>query len=294
MTNQVKFNRRERIGFISLLLLSAMSLAGNLSDMRWQESRSENLDLISHIRFESPAHDLGPVGLDTSKFVSFDPNAMTEEIFQIFDINMYARKSWRSYLDKGYLFYKTEDIKKIYGLKDEEYNRMQAFVEIKKKKYTRKYRKSEKFKVDTGATKKKNVGQREEDFDIEINTASVEDFQKLKGIGPKRSKTIVKFREKLGGFHSIEQIGEVYGIDSILYASLKEKLKVDTLKFDRIDLDVLRTDSIVQHLYLGYKDRKKIRAWLYMQGETAQKSELINIKGIDSIKIRKLIPYLKE
>ena len=46
--------------------------------------------------------------------------------------------------------------------------------------------------------------------------STVEDWQKLRGVGPSFSKRIVKFRDRLGGFYSIEQVGETYGLPYVI------------------------------------------------------------------------------
>ena len=47
---------------------------------------------------------------------------------------------------------------------------------------------------------------------IDINTATEEELIELKGIGETLAKRIVKYRDKIGGFYSVEQLNEVYGI----------------------------------------------------------------------------------
>lgn len=63
---------------------------------------------------------------------------------------------------------------------------------------------------------------------IDINTADTTAFIALPGIGSKLANRIVSFRSKLGGFNSVEQIREVYGLkDSVfqlIYPMLTVKL----------------------------------------------------------------------
>ena len=46
----------------------------------------------------------------------------------------------------------------------------------------------------------------------DLNTASAEDLQRVRGIGPTLSERIVKFRTRLGGFSENDQLKEVYGL----------------------------------------------------------------------------------
>ncbi len=62
---------------------------------------------------------------------------------------------------------------------------------------------------------------------ININTATIEQLQTLPGIGKSRATDIVAYREKQGGFQSIEQIMEVSGIKEAVFEKIKELITVD-------------------------------------------------------------------
>lgn len=59
---------------------------------------------------------------------------------------------------------------------------------------------------------------------ISINTASVEDLDKLPGIGPAIAQRIIDYREKMGGFKDINEIKLVSGVGEKLYAQIKDKI----------------------------------------------------------------------
>ena len=51
---------------------------------------------------------------------------------------------------------------------------------------------------------------------LDVNKATALDFQKVYGIGPVYSKRIVKFRAIFGGFVHMDQLQQVYGLDTIV------------------------------------------------------------------------------
>jgi competence protein ComEA len=57
---------------------------------------------------------------------------------------------------------------------------------------------------------------------VSLNQATSEQIDSLPGIGPTLAERIVQWREKNGGFTSIEQLNEVSGIGDKLYAGLKD------------------------------------------------------------------------
>lgn len=61
---------------------------------------------------------------------------------------------------------------------------------------------------------------------ININIASIEELQKLPGIGPAKAQAIVDYRRSNGGFKTIEEIKNVKGIGEKTYEQLKELIDI--------------------------------------------------------------------
>ena len=61
---------------------------------------------------------------------------------------------------------------------------------------------------------------------ININRASAEELQKLKGIGPSTAKSIILYREEYGAFSEIEEIMNVKRIGEKTFAKIKEQITV--------------------------------------------------------------------
>jgi len=61
---------------------------------------------------------------------------------------------------------------------------------------------------------------------VNINTASVEELDKLPGIGPTTAQKIIAYREENGPFARIEDIVNVSGIGSAIYEGLKDLITV--------------------------------------------------------------------
>ncbi len=61
---------------------------------------------------------------------------------------------------------------------------------------------------------------------IDINTATVEQLQSVKGIGAKTAEAIVAYRNEHGMFHSVDDLGEVKGIGKKNLVKFKDGLTV--------------------------------------------------------------------
>ncbi len=59
-------------------------------------------------------------------------------------------------------------------------------------------------------------------FALDINTASAEEFVKIKGIGAKKAERIIAYREAHGEFKSVDELKNVKGIGEKIVAVIKE------------------------------------------------------------------------
>ena len=60
---------------------------------------------------------------------------------------------------------------------------------------------------------------------VQLSTATVEQLDQLDGIGPMLAKRIVEYRQKRGGFRSVEELRNVEGIGEKRFATLKKAVR---------------------------------------------------------------------
>ena len=79
-------------------------------------------------------------------------------------------------------------------------------------------------KKDAGiADSRERIPKNQMEKKININTATEQELESLKGIGPATAKNIIRYREEYGGFSSIEEIKNVKRIGEKIF----EKIKAD-------------------------------------------------------------------
>jgi DNA uptake protein ComE-like DNA-binding protein len=137
-----------------------------------------------------------------------------------------------------------------------------------------------------------SIGTRTEPIDkIEINIADSSALDKLPGIGPAFAHRIIKYRCILGGFYSLNQLYEVYGIKPETIRKIEKYLVIDTFKIQKIAINTAGFKEINAHPYISYEQTKAI-----CKRRSKQKFEsLIQLTeaGIFSVdELEKIRPYL--
>ena len=130
-------------------------------------------------------------------------------------------------------------------------------------------------------------------FRVDLNKADTFDLQEIRGIGPVYARRIVKHRERLGGFARLEQLREVWGIDSLLYLRMLPSVYLEAPVYRKIDLNKADIRTLRNHPYLDYYQAKEIYLHRRNYGPFSDISQLRHVNLIDSGTYSRLEPYLQ-
>jgi competence ComEA-like helix-hairpin-helix protein len=111
---------------------------------------------------------------------------------------------------------------------------------------------------------------------VELNTADTTTLKKVPGIGSSFAGRIVKFRDLLGGFYSVEQLREVYGMEEERYQSLQNWFYADTSFIAKLPVNNLSYESLAKHPYLSWKQARVLHQLCRRKGR---------IDGWDSLRL---------
>lgn len=124
---------------------------------------------------------------------------------------------------------------------------------------------------------------------IELNTADTTVLKQVRGIASWTASKIVAYRERLGGFYSIEQLNDLKlkGLSSdILY----KQFRLDTSLVKTFDLDTISFKNLLRHPYFDYETVKKIFK-LKNEYRGLSPEFLFEEKAIDTITYFKIRAY---
>jgi competence ComEA-like helix-hairpin-helix protein len=126
---------------------------------------------------------------------------------------------------------------------------------------------------------------------IDINTADSAAWVALNGIGPGFAKRIMTYREKLGGFYQVDQLKEVYGLDSLWVKENKAILKVGAGVYRFLAINQVEWKDF-KHPYLPYGQSKVVLAYRKQHGVLKDFEALEKIQLLDIVAWKRLKPYL--
>jgi len=127
---------------------------------------------------------------------------------------------------------------------------------------------------------------------IDINRADSADLLPLPGIGPVFAGRIIKYRDLLGGFLSVDQLGEVYGIPLETVQNIRRLLSIDSLAIRMIRIDSASFRELLRHPYLEYEDVKALVEYRDFKRDIESSDELRINHILPDSTLRKLDGYL--
>ncbi len=93
---------------------------------------------------------------------------------------------------------------------------------------------------------------------VELNSADTTILKKVPGIGSTFARRIVKYRELLGGYVSVQQLTEVYGIDNERYEELKPWFIADSTFIRKLNVNQAPIRELYRHPYIDSQQARAI------------------------------------
>lgn len=221
-----------------------------------------------------------------AKLFHFNPNTIDSN--RLMDLGFSAKMASRvvRYRLKGGKFKIRQDVSKIYGLDSAFYSRLYPFIDLP-----------------TGVARPAGKAAWRKDPKLpfvkevvppfDINEADTGQLKKIRGIGDKLSLRLVRYRDALGGFITLDQLSEIYGLDTAVISRIREKTFIKPGFVPRhVNINVVSEKELADHPYLERSGARSIVAYRFQHGNFKSLEDLGKIGGLDQKAIRKLIPYL--
>lgn len=291
------FGRRDRLGMTALIILILIIyllprwfhkpgllpplpdpvLAAALDSLAAKESNSQT----RQARQEDHRGNFEPPPARGELF-RFDPNQLNQAGWQRLGLSERTAGTIIKYLSKGGRFRRHEDLQKIWGLPKGFYERVKDFIVLEAQAGPQPFKPYE-----TREARKPGIVS-----PVDLSTADSAALEALPGIGGRLASRIIGFREKLGGFYSVEQVGETYGLADSVFQKLKNLLRLSG-SVRKFKLNTVTREELKAHPYFKWSLANAITAYRKQHGEFKSLEELRSIALIDEATFQRIIHYLE-
>lgn len=256
----------------------------------------EDLQLVK-IENEKPKAYANKVGKEKAELTikqSFDPNKISTSEMEKMGFPSFVIQNMNKYREKGGVFKSSRDLKKIYGMEEVDFDQLEKWIKIPEQRETpsspMKKREQEIFQpkeVPESIKSEKII-----DFSFGINTADSVQLLKISGIGPFYASAIVEYRNKLGGYVSLNQLMELYKMDTTRFLQIQPFLYLDTIEIQKLNINTADFKTILKHPYIDYETTKYIVNKRNKLKKFAALYELKDEKYMPDSLYKKMVIYL--
>jgi competence protein ComEA len=218
----------------------------------------------------------------------FDPNTISENQWKELGVREKTAATIRNYIAKGGRFRTADDLQKIYGLGEEQCRRLMPFVNIESPAATARFTKRPE---DAGLGKRKK--ETHQPVIVDINNSDTSAWIALPGIGSRLAARIIGFRQKLGGFFSVEQVGETFALPDSVFQKIKVYLTVSESALVKMNVNTADANTLRQHPYIRWNLANAIVAYRKQHGPFGSISDLQQVALITPELYQKINPYLQ-
>jgi DNA uptake protein ComE-like DNA-binding protein len=127
---------------------------------------------------------------------------------------------------------------------------------------------------------------------MNINTCDSTALVSLPGIGPVLSSRIIRYRNLLGGYFSVDQLKEVYGLSEETFNLISSRLFADPIEVRKIRINNADYKELIRLPYFERYQVSAILKYRELKGKIESVDDMIKNNLITPEKIPRIIPYL--
>lgn len=128
---------------------------------------------------------------------------------------------------------------------------------------------------------------------IELNSADSATLRSVVGIGEKSVVEIMRYRELLGGFRSVEQLAELKCVTESNFERILPQISCDSCKISKIDINFADPKELMRHPYVSAKALRRIVKQRKLKGGWSGTEEMVEDDIFTKDEAERLAPYLR-
>lgn len=292
------FTRKERRAVFLLLFLTLFLTVFPYTMQLWVEPPPDPVSdpsIAAFLQNDSTSRTTGDAQLSETvvaqagadgPLFAFDPNTAGSEVWKQLGVGDRTIQTILKYRSKGGRFKQPSDLYRIYGLSKTTADKLIPYVRLTNIPTSVPL---------TAPTHRFAVNERTQSEPVvDVNAADPTAWKQLRGIGPGYAKRITGYRNKLGGFVRIEQVGETFGLPDSIFQRIRPFLKLGNGSVRRLSINQSGFDELKAHPYISTALARAIIQYREQHGLFPSIEALRKLYLMDEALYLKLAPYLKE
>ena len=275
---------------VSIVLIYYVGGASDATTATSQNSINRQKGPISSYHKYQYGHKYYNVDGQKAELFPFDPNTADSTRLLRLGLRPWQVRNIYNYRAKGGIYHKPSDFARLYGLTRKQYLAMEPYIRISDD-----YRPaSEMFeKHDEMARNKRDTvmyPHKIQTFErISLNAADTGVLKKVPNIGSYFARQIVNYRNRLGGFYSLQQLLEIedFPEESLKYMSIPDG------DIKKINLNQLTLNQLKRHPYINFYMAREIVDYRRLKGPLHSLNDLCLLKDFSADVIKRLEPYVE-
>ena len=267
-----------------------------------EQSKNEYLSFIDSLqlkekRYTSDKKSYFPTANTPIQLFEFNPNTIDSASFVRLGLKPFQAKNILKYRSKGGKFRTPDDFAKVYGLSNEQFEKLKPYIQIPEQPKSEKFNASYAENIPGSSfSDEKFAYQKQEKYApgtiIDLNLADTTELKKIPGIGSGFAKRITDYRTRLGGFYSVEQLKEVWGVSPEMYQELKNWFQIGSSKIVPIQINRLELNQLRLHPYLSYSQAKMLIELRQKKGKLQSLEQISLLEEFSEKDIERLKHYI--
>ena len=289
-----RFNSRERIAVVLLICLMGLFwvLPSYYPMQQLKPIEPEKYVAISSNGFKADSFRTAKtnqysvkaeINQKKASLFNFDPNKIDATGWEKLGLRKNLIKTILNYRSKGGKFREQADLYKIWGMQQVEADRLIPYVKIEKEApIERKYSQAI-------VTNQKQIVSPKI---IDVNTATIADWQILPGMTLPLASRIVHFRDKIGGFKRLDQVKKTYGLTDSVFLLISPYLQIENIPEQLININTASVSELQKCKFISAEIAKAIVVFRNAYGPFKELDDLKKIIFISVEQLEKIKPFI--
>lgn len=297
MKRLFRMTHGERIGLIFILIIVGIIIFINkissetihseesflYVDSSFQNKVEAHLASLEYNRTKQKNRKEQPIPI--SELFDFDPNKADSTTLSKLGLSPFVCSNIMKYRRKGGKFRTAKAFSKIFGMDSLKFNKLAPHISIDTSLFAKAPIKRHYDSIPSLKFKEKQI--------VDLNIADTSTLKMIPGIGNGYAKMIIGYRNRLGGYFSIDQLNEIQNMPDSVKLRLKEWVAIYTTEnIRRIKINKASVERLYNHPYINFYQAKAINEIKKKRGTICHINELSLLEEFSAPQLKQLSFYL--